>query len=63
MLAEVLLVNRARPSNPWNVRYRCLDPDYQTAQEVEQPAAACLAVKCQAWDEINGFDEGFSPVC
>jgi GT2 family glycosyltransferase len=62
MLAEVLLVNRAWPSNPWNVRYRCLDLDYQTAQEVEQPAGACLAVKRQAWDEINGFDEGFFPV-
>jgi N-acetylglucosaminyl-diphospho-decaprenol L-rhamnosyltransferase len=62
MLAEVLLLNRAWPSNPWNVRYRCLDLDYQIAQEVEQPAGACLAVKRQAWDEINGFDEGFFPV-
>src|ERR1700704_4658336 len=62
MLAEVLLLNRAWPSNHWNVRYRCLNLDYQTAQEVEQPAGACLAVKRQAWDEINGFDEGFSPV-
>jgi N-acetylglucosaminyl-diphospho-decaprenol L-rhamnosyltransferase len=62
MLAEVLLINRAWPSNPWNVRYRCLDLDYQTAQEVEQPAGACLAVKRQAWNEINGFDDGFFPV-
>lgn len=62
MLAEVLLVNRAWPSNPWNVRYRCLDLDYQTAQEVEQPAGACLAVKRQAWDAIDGFDEVFFPV-
>jgi N-acetylglucosaminyl-diphospho-decaprenol L-rhamnosyltransferase len=62
MLAELLLVNRAWPSNPWNVRYRCLDLDYQSAQEVEQPAGACLAVKRQAWDAIHGFDEGFFPV-
>src|SRR6266851_7949353 len=62
MLAEVLLVNRAWPGNPWNVRYRCLDLDYQNAQEVEQPAGACLAVKRQAWDEVDGFDEGFFPV-
>jgi GT2 family glycosyltransferase len=62
MLAEVLLLNRAWPRNPWNVRYRCLDLDYQTAQEVEQPAGACLAVKRQAWDELNGFDEEFFPV-
>lgn len=62
MLAEVLLVNRIWPSNPWNVRYRCLDLDYQTAQEVEQPAGACLAVKRQAWEMVNGFDESFFPV-
>jgi len=62
MLAEVLLVNRAWPGNPWNVRYRCLDLDYRNAQEVDQPAGACLAVKRQAWDEVNGFDEGFYPV-
>jgi GT2 family glycosyltransferase len=62
ILAEVLLVNRSWPRNPWSVRYRCLDLDYEKAQEVEQPAGACLAVKRQAWDEINGFDEGFFPV-
>jgi GT2 family glycosyltransferase len=62
MLAEVFLVNRAWPGNPWNVRYRCLDLDYKNAQEVEQPAGACLAVKRQAWDEIGGFDEDFFPV-
>jgi N-acetylglucosaminyl-diphospho-decaprenol L-rhamnosyltransferase len=62
MLAEVLLVNRVWPGNPWNVRYRCLDLDYRNAQEVDQPAGACLAVKRQAWDEVNGFDEGFFPV-
>ena len=62
MLAEVLLVNRAWPRNPWNVRYRCLDLNYQNAQQVEQPAGACLAVKRQAWDEAGGFDEGFFPV-
>jgi N-acetylglucosaminyl-diphospho-decaprenol L-rhamnosyltransferase len=62
MLAEVLLVNHIWPGNPWNVRYRCLDLDYRNAQEVDQPAGACLAVKRQAWDEVNGFDEGFYPV-
>jgi N-acetylglucosaminyl-diphospho-decaprenol L-rhamnosyltransferase len=62
MLTEVLLVNRAWPGNPWNVRYRCLDLDYRDAQEVDQPAGACLAVKRLAWDQVNGFDEEFYPV-
>jgi N-acetylglucosaminyl-diphospho-decaprenol L-rhamnosyltransferase len=62
MLTEVLLVNHAWPGNPWNVRYRCLDLDYRNAQEVDQPAGACLAVKRQAWDQVNGFDEKFYPV-
>lgn len=62
MLAEVLLINRVWPRNPWNVRYRCLDLDYRNVQEVDQPAGACLAVKRQAWHELNGFDEGFYPI-
>ncbi len=62
MLAEVLLLNRLWPGNPWNVRYRCLDLDYRTLQEVDQPAGACLAIKQQAWEANKGFDESFFPV-
>jgi GT2 family glycosyltransferase len=61
-LAEVVLLNRAWPANPWNVRYRCLDLDYGEAQEVDQPAGACLAVRREAWESLNGFDEAFFPV-
>ena len=61
-LAEVLLVNRVWPGNPLNRRYRCLDLDYSRAQDVEQPAGACLAIKREAWEELNGFDESFFPV-
>ena len=62
MLAEVLLLNRLWPGNPWNVRYRCLDLDYRTLQEVDQPAGACLAIKQQAWEAAKGFDGSFFPV-
>ncbi len=60
-LAEVLLVNRLWPGNLVNRRYRCLDLDYAKAQEVEQPAGACLAVKREVWQQIGGFDEHFRP--
>ena len=61
-LAEVLLLNRLWPNNPWNRNYRCLALDYATLQEVEQPAGACLAIRRQAWEDIGGFDENFYPV-
>ena len=62
LLYEVLLVNRLWPGNPVNQRYRCLDANYSQQQEVEQPAGACLAVTCTAWDSMGGFDEQFFPV-
>jgi len=62
LLAEVLLLNQLWPSNPINRRYRCLDADYSKAQQVEQPAAACLAVAREAWEAIGGMDTQFAPV-
>ena len=62
MAAEILLLNRAWPSNPVSRDYRCLDLDYAQPQEVEQPAGACLAVRLEAWTSIGGFDESFFPV-
>ncbi len=62
VLAEVLLLNRVWPNNPWNRRYRCLDLDYSRLQDVEQPAGACLAIRRQAWEDVGGFDQGFYPV-
>ena len=61
-LAEVLLLNRIWPGNPWNRTYRCLDLNYTETQQIDQPAGACLAVKRKAFNEVNGFDIDFYPV-
>jgi N-acetylglucosaminyl-diphospho-decaprenol L-rhamnosyltransferase len=61
-IAEVLLVNRIWPRNPWNRVYRCLDLNYSHPQEVEQPAGACLAIKREVFEELGGFDKDFYPV-
>jgi len=62
MLAEIFLLNRLWPRNPWNRRYRCLDFDYTRQQEVDQPAGACLAFRREIWEKVGGFDESFFPV-
>lgn len=62
LILEAMGVNALWPSNPANVRYRCLDLDLNEAQEVEQPAGAFFMFRREAWDELGGWDEGFHPV-
>ena len=54
---EALGINRLWPGNPVNRRYRPFDP-----RDVEQPAAAFLMVRKEAWTNVGGFDEQFYPV-
>ncbi len=61
-LAEVLLLNRLLPGNPWNRRYRCLGMNLDIPALIEQPAGACLLVKRWAWETLGGFDERFYPL-
>jgi hypothetical protein len=60
-LRELLLIDRAFPGNAGLRRDRYLDCDRDAPFEVEQPAAAALAVRRDAFAGIGGFDERFVP--
>ena len=60
-LRELLLIDRAFPRNRGRIRDRYLDRERETSFEVEQPAAAALAVRKSAFDSIAGFDKRFVP--
>jgi N-acetylglucosaminyl-diphospho-decaprenol L-rhamnosyltransferase len=57
--AEMLLLDKIWPSNPWS----CLisQGDIKLAVDVEQPAAACLMVTRSCMESVGGFDENFRP--
>jgi N-acetylglucosaminyl-diphospho-decaprenol L-rhamnosyltransferase len=58
---EMLLIDRAVPGNRWLTRDRYLDRDQKQPFEVEQPAAAALAVRRDVFLRLGGFDEAFVP--
>ena len=62
LICEVLLLNRIWPRNPVNWHYRCLDFQFATPSDVEQPAGAFLMIRRDVWQELNGFDERFHPL-
>lgn len=58
---ELLLIDRLFPRNPGRLRDRYLDRDRESSFEVEQPAAAALAVRKSAFQKVGGFDPQFFP--
>jgi N-acetylglucosaminyl-diphospho-decaprenol L-rhamnosyltransferase len=58
---ELLLIDRAFPGNRGRARDRYLDRDRSVAFEVEQPAAAVLAIRTAAFSRAGGFDPRFAP--
>lgn len=60
-LRELLLVDRAFPGNRGRARDRYLDRDRSAPFEVEQPAAAVLAIRTGAFSRAGGFDPRFAP--
>ena len=62
LIFETLGLNRVFPWNPINRRYRCADLDLSTSKDIEQPAAAFLLFRRDAWESVGGFDESFHPI-
>jgi len=58
---ELLLVDRAFPGNRGRMRDRYLDRPRDREFAVEQPAAAVLAVRRDAFARLGGFDPRFVP--
>ena len=61
LACESLGINRLWRRNPVNRRYRLLDLDPDVGCEVEQPAAAFLMLRRDAWESLAGMDERFHP--
>ncbi len=58
---ELLLFDHLAPNNRARRRFRYADRDPEEPLEVEQPAAAALAVRADAYRAVRGFDERFVP--
>ena len=58
---EAFLVNRLFPRNRGFLRERYLDRDRSVPFDVEQPAAAALLVRREAFERVGGFDAAFAP--
>jgi GT2 family glycosyltransferase len=63
LLADALFVDHVWPTNPATRHYLGADLpiEGEAPFEVEQPAAACLLVTREAFDQLGGMDEGFHP--
>ena len=61
---DLLLIDQVWAGNPWTRRYlaRDLDDGENAAPvDVDQPAAACLMVRADAFDAVGGMDAHFHP--
>jgi hypothetical protein len=60
-LRELLLLDKAFPRNRGLLRDRYAECDRERPFVVEQPAAAALAIRREAFERCGGFDPAFDP--
>jgi len=61
LVFDLLLLDHLWPGNPVSRRYYARDLDSDAPADVDQPAAACLLVRTEAFDRLGGLDERFAP--
>jgi N-acetylglucosaminyl-diphospho-decaprenol L-rhamnosyltransferase len=61
LAADLLLVSQIWPTNPVTRHARAADVDRSGPGTVERAAATGLLVRRELFEELNGFDERFSP--
>jgi len=59
--AEVLLLDKLFPRNPATARYRYRDLDLTEPRRIEQPAAAAMLIRRDAFEDVGPLDEQFAP--
>jgi hypothetical protein len=62
LVFEIMGLNRIWPGNPVNRRYRQPGFDFGRPQDAAQPPGAFLLIRKAAWEQVEGFDERFTPV-
>jgi N-acetylglucosaminyl-diphospho-decaprenol L-rhamnosyltransferase len=61
LAVELLLVKRLWPRNPITRRAEAADLDETVTGRIERSASCCLMVRRAAFEQVNGFDEQFTP--
>jgi GT2 family glycosyltransferase len=61
LAVELLLVKRLWPRNPITRRAEAADLDETVTGRIERTASCCLMMRRVAFDQVNGFDEQFTP--
>jgi N-acetylglucosaminyl-diphospho-decaprenol L-rhamnosyltransferase len=59
--AEMFFVEEIWPGNPWTAKRIHSRSGLHGILEVDQPAAACLMIRREVLEALDGFDEGFAP--